>query len=59
MKKYIYRRLLENRGRINEKTLIVGADIGNGFNAIGLINQKGNVLRKYLKVYNSKRGFEF
>lgn len=59
MKSESYSRLLENRKRIDEKTLIIGEDICNSFNAIVLMDQKGNVLGEYPKVYNSSRGFEF
>ncbi len=59
MRKDSYGRLVEKRERITEKTLIVGADIGNNFNAIGLMDKKGKVLKKMPKVYNSRRGFKY
>lgn len=54
-----YGKLVEKRERIAETTLIVGADIGNNFNALGLMDKKGKVLKKLPKVYNSCRGFKY
>ena len=59
MRSYTYRRLVKNPGRIDDKTLIARADIGNQYNTIGFMDHQGNGLGKYPKVYNSRRGFEF
>lgn len=50
---------VERRQRINKRTLIVGMDIGSEFNAMALMNEVGEVLGKYPKVYNSREGFEY
>ena len=50
---------VEKRQRIKTTTLIVGIDIGNEFNAIALMNKAGEVIGRYPKVYNSRKGFEF
>ena len=53
-----YNRQAVRRQRVNKTTLIVGVDIGNAFNAVGLMNKDGNVLGSCAKLYNSREGFE-
>ncbi len=50
---------VEKRQRIKKTTLIVGIDIGNEFNAVALMNKTGEVIGRYPKEYNSRKGFEF
>jgi len=50
---------VKRRKRIDEKTMIIGADIGKNFNALALMDKKGNVLKKLPKVYNSYSGYEW
>jgi transposase len=38
--------------------LVVGADVGNAFNAVGFMNKEGKVLGSYAKLYNNRGGFE-
>lgn len=59
MSKRNYNRQVEKRQRIKKTTLIVGIDIGNEFNAVALMNKAGEVLGRYPKVYNSRKGFEY
>lgn len=54
-----YSKLLEKRQRIKKTTLVVGVDIGYKFNAVALINKAGDVLAKYDRVYNSRKGFDY
>lgn len=54
-----YNKQILKRQRIKETTLIVGLDIGSKFNAMALMNKAGEVLGRYPKVYNSRRGFEY
>ena len=50
---------VERRQKITKTTLIVGLDIGSEFNAMAMMNEAGEVLGKYPKVYNSREGFEY
>ena len=50
---------VKRRQRISKSTLIVGMDIGSEFNAMALMNEAGEVLARYPKVYNSRDGFEY
>ena len=50
---------VERRQKINKSTLIVGMDIGSEFNAMALMNEAGEVLGRYPKIYNSRAGFEY
>ena len=49
----------ERRQKISKSTLIVGMDIGSEFNAMALMNEAGEVLGRYPKVYNSREGFGY
>lgn len=53
-----YNRQALRRQKINEKTLIVGVDIGKSFNAVGFMNKDGNVLGSCAKLYNNREDFE-
>ncbi|HUI67429.1 MAG TPA: transposase [Nitrospirota bacterium] len=53
-----YNKQYERRQRIKETTLVTGIDIGADFNAVGFMNKEGNVLGRYPKVYNSRKGFD-
>jgi len=53
-----YSRQVARRQRISKKTLIVGVDVGNVFNALGFMDKDGNVLGSCAKLYNSREGFE-
>lgn len=57
MKKYT--RQIEKRQRISNKTLVIGIDIGSEFNAVCLMDKEGNVLGRYPKIYNSRKGFDY
>ncbi|MDE2028684.1 MAG: IS110 family transposase [Candidatus Omnitrophica bacterium] len=48
----------QRRQKITKKTLIIGMDIGSEFNAMALMNEAGEVIGRYPKVYNSRGGFE-
>lgn len=50
---------VERRQKISKSTLIVGMDIGSEFNAMALMNEAGEVLGRYPKIYNSREGFEY
>jgi transposase len=50
---------VKRRKRIDKKTMIIGVDIGKSFNAIVLMDEKGNMLKKLPKVYNSNSGYEW
>ena len=50
---------VERRQKISKTTLIVGMDIGSEFNAMGLMNEVGEVVGRYPKIYNSREGFEY
>jgi len=54
-----YSRQVQNRKRIGNRTLVVGIDIGNAFNAACFMDKEGNVLGRYPKIYNSRKGFDF
>ena len=54
-----YSKQLEKRQKIKRTTLVVGLDIGYEFNAMGLMNKEGEVIGRYEKVYNSRRGFAY
>ncbi len=49
---------VERRQNINKNTLIIGMDIGSEFNAMALMNEAGEVLGRYPKIYNSRGGFK-
>jgi len=54
-----YTKQVEKRQKIKKTTLVVGLDIGNEFNAMGMMNKEGEVIGKYPKIYNSRKGFEY
>jgi len=54
-----YNKQVEKRQRIKTTTLMVGVDIGSEFNAVALMDKAGEVIGRYPKVYNSRRGFEY
>jgi len=54
-----YSKQVEKRQKIKKTTLVVGLDIGKEFNAMGLMNKEGEVIGRYPKIYNSRRGFEY
>lgn len=54
-----YSKQVVRRQRIKETTLVIGLDIGNDFNAMGLMNKEGAVLGRYPKIYNSRQGFNY
>ncbi len=54
-----YNKHIANRQRIKRTTLVIGMDIGNEFNAMCLMNKEGEVLGKYPRIYNSRKGFDF
>jgi transposase len=47
------------RQKITKATLVVGLDIGSEFNAMALMDKPGEVIGRYPKVYNSRKGFEY
>jgi transposase len=49
----------EKRQRIKKSTLVAGIDIGCEFNALVLMNKEGEVLGRYPKIYNSRKGFNY
>lgn len=54
-----YNKQIAKRQRIKRTTLVIGMDIGNEFNAMCLMNKEGEVLGRYPKIYNSRKGFDF
>jgi len=54
-----YNKQIANRQRIKRTTLVIGMDIGNEFNAMCLMNKEGEVLGKYPRIYNSRKGFNY
>lgn len=54
-----YNKQIAKRQRIKRTTLVIGMDIGNEFNAMCLMNKDGEVLSKYQRIYNTKKGFDF
>ena len=54
-----YTKQVAKRQKIKKTTLVVGLDIGNEFNAMGLMNKAGEILGRYPKIYNSRKGFEY
>ena len=54
-----YNKQIAKRQRIKRTTLVIGMDIGNGFNAMCLMNKEGEVLGKYPWIYNTRKGFDF
>lgn len=54
-----YTRQMEKRQRITNRTLVIGIDIGSEFNAVCLMDKDGDVLGRYPKLYNSRKGFDY
>jgi hypothetical protein len=54
-----YTKQIEKRQKIANRTLVVGIDIGSKFNAVCLMDKEGEVLGRYPKVYNSRKGFDY
>jgi transposase len=54
-----YNKQIAKRQRIKRTTLVIGMDIGNEFNAMCLMNKEGEVLSKYPRIYNTRKGFDF
>ena len=54
-----YNKQLAKCQRITSKTLVVGLDIGNEFNAMCLMSKEGEVLSRYPRIYNTRKGFNF
>ena len=54
-----YNKQVKRRQRIKKTTLVVGLDIGDEHNAMGLMSKDGEVLGRYPKIYNSRKGFEY
>ncbi|BCB95234.1 IS110 family transposase [Dissulfurispira thermophila] len=54
-----YNKQIAKRQRVKRTTLVIGMDIGNEFNAMCLMNKDGEVLGKYSRIYNSRKGFNF
>jgi len=54
-----YSKQMEKRSRIGEHTLVVGMDIGSEFNAACFMDKEGNVLGRFPKIYNSRKGFDY
>ncbi len=54
-----YNKQIGRRQRIKKTTLVIGLDIGCEFNAMSTMDKEGNVLGKYPKIYNTRKGFEY
>jgi len=54
-----YNKQIVRRQRIKRTTLVIGMDIGNEFNAMCLMNKEGEVLSKYPRLYNTRKGFDY
>lgn len=54
-----YTRQIEKRQRITSSTLVIGIDIGSEFNAVCLMDKEGDVIGKYPRIYNSRKGFDY
>ncbi|MDI6891279.1 MAG: transposase, partial [Thermodesulfovibrionales bacterium] len=54
-----YNKQIVRRQRIKRTTLVIGLDIGNEFNAMCLMNKEGEVLSKYPRLYNTRKGFDY
>ena len=59
MPKRDYNKQVEKRQKVKVTTLVVGVDIGAAFNAVAFMNKEGEVLGKFPKVYNSRKGFDY
>lgn len=54
-----YTRQIEKRQRITSSTLVIGIDIGSEFNSVCLMDKEGDVIGKYPRIYNSRKGFDY
>ena len=54
-----YSKQMEKRQRIRDHTLVIGMDIGCEFNAACFMDKEGNILGRYPKIYNSRKGFDY
>lgn len=54
-----YTRQIQKRQRITSRTLVIGIDIGSEFNSMCLMDKEGDVIGKYPKIYNSRKGFDY
>lgn len=54
-----YTKQLERRQKITKRTLVVGIDVGSKVNAMGMMNKEGDIIGRYPKIYNSRKGFEY
>ncbi len=54
-----YSKQQEKRKRIGNRTLVIGMDIGSEFNAACFMDKEGNILGRYPKIYNSRKGFDY
>lgn len=59
MPKRDYSKQVDKRQKIKKTTLIAGIDVGNEFDAAALMNKQGELLGRYPKIYNSRKGFEY
>lgn len=50
---------VKRRQKITKTTLIVSLDIGSEFNAMALMNKDGEIIGRYPKIFNSRKGFEY
>jgi hypothetical protein len=51
-----YSKQLARRQRIKGTALVIGMDIGCKFNAMRLMSKEGEILGRYPKIYNSRKG---
>src|SRR5512135_2930436 len=54
-----YSRQVQKRKKIGNRTLVVGMDIDSEFNAACFMDREGNVLGRYPKIYNARKGFDY
>jgi len=54
-----YTKQVQKRQKIKKTTLVAGIDIGSEFNAMGLMSKTGEIVGRYPKIYNSRKGFEY
>jgi len=54
-----YSKQVQKRKKIGNRTLVIGMDIGSAFNAACFMDKEGNVLGRYPKIYNSRKGFDY
>ena len=54
-----YNKQIAKRQRIKRTTLVIGMDIGGEFNAMCLMDKEGEVLGRYPRIYNTRKGFDF